>query len=106
VEPIRISAEDALKLIDDGDLAIVDIRDEQSYQQAHIPEAFHLTNGSISQFMDATDFETPVIVCCYHGVSSISAAQYLLHQGFETVYSLDGGFEHWRKHYQFVSADQ
>ncbi|EEZ42274.1 thiosulfate sulfurtransferase GlpE [Photobacterium damselae subsp. damselae CIP 102761] len=47
--------------------------------------------------MDEVDFEQPVIVMCYHGISSQGAAQYLLHQGFEQVYSLEGGFEAWRR---------
>jgi thiosulfate sulfurtransferase len=47
------------------------------------------------------EFDTPVIVCCYHGISSQQAAQFLIHQGFEEVYSLDGGFEAWRKDQPF-----
>ncbi|MGL5628515.1 MAG: rhodanese-like domain-containing protein, partial [Plesiomonas shigelloides] len=43
------------------------------------------------------DFAMPVIVMCYHGNSSQGAAQYLVNQGFDEVYSLNGGFEAWRK---------
>lgn len=89
-----------------ADARLVDIRDDQSFNTAHIKDAFHLTNGSLVQFMDQTDFETPVIVCCYHGNSSQQAAQYLIHQGFEEVYSMDGGFEAWRQVYPFVSGDE
>lgn len=46
--------------------------------------------------MQQTDFSKPVLVMCYHGNSSKSAAQYLLTQGFDQVYSIDGGFEAWR----------
>jgi thiosulfate sulfurtransferase len=41
----------------------------------------------------------PLIVSCYHGNSSQSAAAYLCSQGFTEVYSLDGGFEVWRTTY-------
>ncbi len=34
---------------------------------------------------------------CYHGISSQGAAQYLVNQGFEEVYSVDGGFEAWHR---------
>lgn len=34
---------------------------------------------------------------CYHGISSRGAAQFLIGQGFESVYSVDGGFEAWSK---------
>ena len=39
----------------------------------------------------------PVLVMCYHGISSRGAAQFLIGQGFESVYSVDGGFEAWSK---------
>jgi thiosulfate sulfurtransferase len=48
----------------------------------------------------------PVIVCCYHGVSSQQAAQFLIHQGFENVYSMDGGFEAWRKELPFATLNE
>ena len=53
--------------------------------------------------MQQTDFETPVVVVCYHGNSSQGAAQYLAQQGFETVFSMDGGFEAWRSQLAFVT---
>jgi thiosulfate sulfurtransferase len=84
-------------------LVIVDIRDEQSFQAAHSEGAFHLTNASIQNFMQEVEFEQPIVVVCYHGVSSQGAAQYMLGQGFEEVYSMDGGFEAWRKSYPYAS---
>jgi thiosulfate sulfurtransferase len=92
----HISVQDTKAKIDAGAAKIVDIRDDQAFEQAHIPGAFHLNNGSIQSFIGANDFDTPVIVVCYHGHSSQQAAQYMLQQGFEEVYSMDGGFELWR----------
>ncbi len=100
----RISVAQALEKINQGQIAVADIRDEQSYQQGHIAGSYHLTNGTLNGFMQQTDFATPVIVVCYHGNSSQSAAQYLVQQGFDEVYSMDGGFEGWRQHYPFVQS--
>ncbi|CNH29035.1 thiosulfate sulfurtransferase [Yersinia aldovae] len=94
-----ISVEQAYLRWKEGKTALVDIRDPQSYEAGHAPDAFHLTNGSLQPFMQQTDFEQPVMVMCYHGNSSKGAAQYLLQQGFEAVYSIDGGFEAWAKSY-------
>nr|WP_136252778.1 thiosulfate sulfurtransferase GlpE [Ningiella ruwaisensis] len=104
----HISPEQTKQRLDKGEIKVVDIRDEQSFAKGHIPGAFHLTNGSITQFMQENDFDMPVVVCCYHGISSQQAAQYMLHQGFEEVYSMDGGFEAWRMNYPFdaLSDDQ
>ena len=91
---ICINSAQAIEWLDKG-AVIADIRDAQSFQQGHIPGAFNLSNDNLHEFMMASEFETPLIVCCYHGISSQSAADYLAKQGFEQVSSLDGGFEAW-----------
>ncbi|KDM92351.1 thiosulfate sulfurtransferase GlpE [Photobacterium galatheae] len=95
----HISVEQAYSLIQQPEsrAVLVDIRDPQSHALSRPDAAFHLTNDSIVQFMDEVDFDQPVIVMCYHGISSQGAAQYLINQGYETVYSMDGGFEAWRR---------
>lgn len=102
----HISPQQTHDMMAAGNVAIVDIRDEQSFTSAHMPSAFHLTNGSLHNFTQDTDFETPVIVVCYHGISSQQAAQYLVHQGFDEVYSMDGGFEAWRQSYPFETGTE
>ncbi len=76
-------------------LQIVDIRDIQSFEANHITGSQQLTNENIADFMRDADFDMPTVVVCYHGISSVSAAEYLINQGFEDVYSLDGGFQAW-----------
>jgi len=97
----HISPELTKEKLEKGEIKVVDIRDDQSFELGHIPTSFHLSNGSVTQFMNENEFDMPVVVCCYHGISSQQAAQYLIHQGFEEVYSMDGGFEAWRTNYQF-----
>lgn len=92
----RISPQQAKEFIDQQDAQIVDIRDPESFQRGHIPAAVLLDNNNLAQFIAEADITKPLIVCCYHGNSSQSAANYLHEQGFEQSYSLDGGFEQWR----------
>jgi len=94
----RIGAEQAQKLRSEGGV-IVDIRDAHSFAEGHIPGSTHLDNHSLPDFIAAADLDQPLIVNCYHGHSSQSAAAYLAHQGFSDVYSLDGGFEGWRNQF-------
>ena len=101
----HISVADTVKLLADGKVVIADIRDEQSFAGGHIEGSYHLTNGSLTGFMQQVEFEQPVVVVCYHGNSSQGAAQYLAQQGFEQVFSMDGGFESWRSQLPFVSGD-
>lgn len=95
---VRISVTEASERLNKGEL-LVDIRDPQSFQAGHVPGAYHLTDGSLGAFMERVDFDSPVMVMCYHGNSSQGAAQYLLQRGFEQVYSVDGGFEAWARLY-------
>lgn len=91
----RIPPQEAQALREQG-AVLVDVRDAQTFAGNHIPESRHLDNHSIADFIREADMDKPVVVVCYHGNSSQSAAAYLVNQGFSDVYSLDGGFELWR----------
>ncbi len=86
-------------VLKDNSHVVVDIRDPASFQASHIPNALHLTNDNISEFIREADLDAPLVVCCYHGNSSQQAAQFLASQDFTDVYSLDGGFVDWQLHY-------
>ncbi|WP_017902885.1 thiosulfate sulfurtransferase GlpE [Pseudomonas asplenii] len=94
----RIPPEQAQALREQG-AVVVDIRDPQAFALQHIAGAKHLDNHSLHDFITHADLDKPLVVCCYHGNSSQSAAAYLAGQGFSEVYSLDGGFELWRATY-------
>ncbi|WPC04680.1 thiosulfate sulfurtransferase GlpE [Pseudomonas benzenivorans] len=94
----RISPQQAQALREQG-AVVVDIRDPQSFALGHISGSRHLDNYSLADFIARADLDAPLIVTCYHGNSSQSAAAYLVGQGFSEVYSLDGGFELWRTSY-------
>ena len=91
----RIDPNTAQQLREQG-AALVDIRDPGSYDNGHIPGAVHIDNHSVQDFIRGADLDKPLVVVCYHGNSSQSAAAWLASQGFSDVYSLDGGFELWR----------
>lgn len=79
------------------DLQIVDIRDNASFEKNNIPQSLNLNNENLAHFIGEANMDLPLIVVCYHGMSSQNAAQYLHQQGFDQVYSLDGGFEAWHQ---------
>ncbi|OAT30359.1 thiosulfate sulfurtransferase GlpE [Proteus myxofaciens] len=94
-----LSTEQAYQFLVSQSAILVDVRDPQSYRLAHATGAFHLTNETINAFLQDADFDTPIMVMCYHGNSSQGAAQYLVNMGFETVYSINGGFEAWQREF-------
>jgi thiosulfate sulfurtransferase len=80
---------------DTNDIQVVDIRDAGSFAAGHIEGSTHLTNENLADFIGGADMDKPLVVVCYHGMSSQSAANYLYEQGFDDTYSLEGGYSAW-----------
>jgi thiosulfate sulfurtransferase len=94
----RIDVRQARALLDaapENGLQIIDIRDEQSYVNGHISSALHIDNSTVQPFVENANTSKPLLVYCYHGNMSQSAAAYFGEQGFEEAYSMDGGFSDW-----------
>ncbi len=100
----QIDAEQVSELVKKGGVTIVDIRDPQVYEEAHISGAVSVTPENIDEFLQSADRAQPLLCYCYHGVSSQSAADYFSQNGFKEVYSMIGGFEEWRKSYPTISG--
>ena len=92
----RISIAQAKALIAAETCNIIDIRDAQSYAESHVPEATHLEGNAVNAFIAASNPDLPLLIYCYNGNSSQSAADYFSSLGFERCYSVDGGYEEWK----------
>jgi len=90
-EILYIAPFDVMSKVEQG-AYLVDIRDINSYQNHHIKNSHRIDNENLPEFLREANMEKPIIVCCYHGISSIQAAGFLAQQGFDEVYSLEGGF--------------
>jgi len=93
----RVSASAACTLMLRSDILIFDVRDAQSYAQAHILGAQHLCDANMYQVLTSHERNRPVLIYCYHGNMSQTVAQMLIDFAFREVYSMDGGFESWRQ---------
>ncbi|MBQ0719752.1 MAG: thiosulfate sulfurtransferase GlpE [Gammaproteobacteria bacterium] len=91
----HLSVEQLKVMFDEREVILLDTRDEASYQAGHIDGALRLDERSVTGFVNETAKDSTVVVVCYHGHSSQSAANYLAGQGFSDVYSLDGGYTAW-----------
>ena len=94
--PIKqIDVHQVKQLEGNDSVTIVDIRDSASFNAGHIPNAIHLSDSTVEQFIIDTDKNKPLVVYCYHGISSQGAAAYFSEKGFKEVSSMIGGFEGW-----------
>lgn len=92
----RIKKSEAEKVLaDNHEAMLIDIRDKSDYMVENDSRSFHLSGENLNEFMMRTEKTVPLVVMCYHGISSQRIADYLVAQGFSEVYSLDGGYEAW-----------
>ena len=90
---------------EDQNLIVADVRDIESFVAGHIPGSVHLSMDKLRTFVESTDKSLPILVYCFHGISSQAVAKHFIDQGFSEVYSLDGGFESWQTHYPVDATD-
>ncbi len=90
----RVSVKEASQLINDG-ATVIDIRDENTYNEGHIPGASHYDRQALFDFIDEANPDQSYVLYCYKGNSSQMAAQMLADEGFGYVYSMDGGYQSW-----------
>ena len=92
----EIDVQKVKEMADADSATIVDIRDPASFKLGHIPNAVHLSDDNVKQFISDTNKGNPLVVYCYHGISSQGAAAYFSELGFKEVTSMIGGFESWQ----------
>jgi len=86
--------------LDKGDkFILVDVREDNEWQNGHLPNAIHLGKGIIERDIEAKipDTSTEIILYCGGGFRSILSADNLQKMGYTNVISMDGGFRGWKE---------
>jgi rhodanese-related sulfurtransferase len=76
---------------------IIDVREEEEFLTGHICGAKHISRGSLKERIGhvVSDLTTPILVYCPRGDRGALAADSLRKMGYQNVYSLKGGLQHW-----------
>src|SRR5262245_57030752 len=95
----EVDAAAARELIDEGDPIVVDVREQDEWDEGHIPGAVHIPRGHLESRIEraAPDSARPVLLYCSAGNRSAFAAKTLAELGYEDVVSLAGGFTDWKR---------
>jgi molybdopterin/thiamine biosynthesis adenylyltransferase/rhodanese-related sulfurtransferase len=98
-EIAEVDAGGARELIDARDPLIVDVREQDEWDEGHIPGAVHIPRGFLESRIEraAPDSTRPVLLYCSAGNRSAFAAKTLAELGYEDVASLAGGFTDWKR---------
>lgn len=92
---IQITPEQYINLNKTQKPVLIDMRDINAYTAGHIDNAIHIEDIIIDIFVEDFDQEQSLVICCYHGHSSISAAAQFKSLGIKNAFSLVGGYEGW-----------
>jgi molybdopterin/thiamine biosynthesis adenylyltransferase/rhodanese-related sulfurtransferase len=95
----EVDASQARELIDSGGPLVLDVREQNEWDEGHIPGAVHVPRGNLESRVEraAPDHSRPVLVYCSVGNRSAFAAKTLAELGYEDVVSLSGGFTDWKR---------
>ena len=93
----ELDATSARELIEHGDPVVVDVREQEEWDEGRIPGAVHIPRGHLESRIEraAPDPTHPVVLYCSVGNRSAFAAKTLAELGYEDVTSLAGGFTDW-----------
>ena len=95
----ELDATQARDRIDSGEPVVVDVREQDEWDEGHIAGAVHIPRGHLESRIErlAPDASRPLIVYCSAGNRSAFAAKTLADLGYEDVVSLAGGFTDWKR---------
>jgi len=89
----EVAARDAANLANG---LLIDVREPEEYDRAHIPGAVNLPQADLASRLDDLPRDRPVYVVCKAGYRSLRAAQFLIQAGFTNVASVKGGTDAWQ----------
>jgi adenylyltransferase/sulfurtransferase len=95
----EVDATQARDRIESGEPVVVDVREQDEWDEGHIPGAVHVPRGHLESRIErlAPDPARPVLLYCSVGNRSAFAAKTLTELGYEDVVSLAGGFTDWKR---------
>jgi len=97
--PVSVSVQQAASMSGLQQAVIIDVREDDEWQQQHIPNAVHIPLSQLPLRMSELDQykNSAVITQCRSGKRSSKAASLLKVSGFSQVYNMDGGLIAWQK---------
>lgn len=93
----RVAPADAVRLINDREAVIVDVRPVPDFKKGHLLNAINLPVAKLGDRATEVgkDKSKPVLVYCALGGTAVEAAKTLRKAGYTEVYPLRGGINGW-----------
>ena len=77
---------------------IIDLREEESYLEGHLPNAINIPTNEINDNLDYIRSITnqDILLYCSAGNQSVAVGKILLLEGFNNIYSLANGTKYYK----------
>lgn len=94
----EISPSEAAQKLKSGEAVIADVREKDEWDEEHIPDAIHMSRGTIELDVEEKVPDTNAMIICHCGGGGRSAlaAESLQKMGYKNVRSMAGGFKAWK----------
>lgn len=93
----RVSVEEALEMVKNGNVQIVDVREPHEYREGHIPGAQLIPVASVFVRRHELSADKDILFVCAMGQRSALACEMAAAAGLTRLYNLEGGTEAWKK---------
>ena len=92
-------AETKQRMQENQQAKLIDVREDNEWNEAHAAGAIHLGKGIIERDIETTvpDKATELILYCGGGYRSALAADVLQRMGYTNVFSMAGGWKAWKE---------
>jgi rhodanese-related sulfurtransferase len=92
--PFELPPERAAELFANGEVELIDVREEYEREAGHIPGSRHVEMGRLADSADTLPVERPLVFACRVGARSAQAAFAFRRAGFD-AHNLHGGIVAW-----------
>jgi rhodanese-related sulfurtransferase len=91
-------AETQQRMSENKEVKLIDVREDNEWNEAHVAGAIHLGKGIIERDIEKTvpDKDAELILYCGGGYRSALATDSLQKMGYTNVWSMAGGWKAWK----------
>ena len=101
----EIGIDELDELLRSGSVHLLDVREDWEYRRGRVPGAVSIPLSRLASQIATLPRDKPHAVICESGSRSLSAADFLLAQGFEGTVSVKGGTGAWVRTQRQIERD-
>jgi rhodanese-related sulfurtransferase len=93
----QLSTNDAVRLLNDDDVVVLDVREANEYSSGHLRNAIHIPVNALNKRISEIEKykNKKILAYCRSGNRSNTACRMLSKQGFENVNNMSSGIIGW-----------